>query len=463
MKPISDFFRISKRPLYLTIPLLLILIILAIWHIRYRSQTTVTFGPSENKMRKAIEGYTDQFYYGQRDTITFYIRNQAPKGKGILRKITAPYQYRTFDTFAFEKIKQPLHKQQATQGCQWAPFLSLPLKSQYSAGYYNLHLTNQQDTTNITFLIGAEEKKPEIAILAPVSTWVAYNNWGGKSLYQNNLDSHDVYTVSANRPLTSLNYNRRRERQSIHVEANIFNWFNQFYEASLFPDYALEKLPRGLKEAEILVLAYHCEYFTTEMYNNLQQLVKDQGKALISLGGNQIYWKAQWHNNYAQLECHKDLTLFQDWSFGGTWKHNLRSEAGFLGVRYSPAGLHTYAPYQVKKPGHWLFNGTGVKRGAVFGRKGINKYPLSGYEMDKTTYQSPNDVTVVAKGLNPKEGRYKKICANKTDNKGGGTLAIRALSENHAILATGSIQSGSGLGVDSVFTKVIQNFVTRYK
>ena len=73
-------------------------------------------------------------------------------------------------------------------------------------------------------------------------------------------------------------------------------------------------------------------------------------------------------------------------------------------------------------------------------RNGINQLGLSGLETDKITRSSKRYVTLIAKGQNP--------------NNGGADLIIKELG-NNAILSTGSIQSGSGLGVDSVFTKII--------
>lgn len=448
--------------------LILICLVIFTWFYRYRWAQIVSYNHSAQMEPTSIEGYMDKHQYSEEDTATLFIRSANNKGTGVLRRISAPYQYQNMDTFHFGKIEQPLNDYQASNGCDWSPVMELPIKSKLKPGYYNILLTNQTDTSNITFLVNDPDQKADIVVLSPTSTWVAYNKWGGKSLYSNGIDSSDVYFVAANRPNTALNYTKRRRKQSIHVEAQIFNWFDQNYNAALLPDYALERMHPQLKKADIIVLAYHCEYFSEKMYDNLEKLVYKKEKSLLALGGNQIYIKVQWNNNYSQMECHKDLTFFKNqWELGGNWRNNFRSEALFLGGRYTPSGLHTFAPYKVKKPNHWLFDGLNLEKGDLFGKRGINKYPLSGYETDKPTIFSKWNITKVAKGLNPKEGApnaiFKGEEARNTDNRGGAVMTLKRTRKENGILNTASIQSGAGLGADSVFTGIIQNFVEKFK
>ena len=127
----------------------------------------------------------------------------------------------------------------------------------------------------------------KITLLAPTSTWVAYNAWGGKSLYDNIIDSSNVYFVSTNRPNTLL----VGGKHDINVEANIFNWFEKEYDINIYPDNILDQYPNILDDSEIIILSYHCEYISAKTYNKLKELIEEDGKSLISIGGNQIYWK----------------------------------------------------------------------------------------------------------------------------------------------------------------------------
>ena len=48
------------------------------------------------------------------------------------------------------------------------------------------------------------------------------------------------------------------------------------------------------------------------------------------------------------------------------------SEANLLGVVYSDTGIMTAAPYQVIDATHWIFQGTGLVPGDVFGRESLH-------------------------------------------------------------------------------------------
>lgn len=448
-----------------TLSLIAGLVFIITWFYLYRFDWLITFKSTPWMQPASIEGYTDKLHYYKGDTATFYIRSAFSSGNGILRKVTGPYAYDTLNQYFFGKIQQPIGKDPAVSGAGWDQTFRLPITDSFSPGIYSLHLSNKKDTTNITFTIGQRQSKPEVAILLPVTTWVAYNQWGSKSLYVNGMDSSKVYHVSTQRPMTSLNYGRKRERHSVHVQANILNWFQKRYQTTVLPDYSLETMPQSLRKADVIVLAYHCEYFSKAMYNNLEAQVYDNNTSLISLGGNQVYWKVRWNRNYSRLTCRKDLTFFDNsWSYGGLWRHHLRPEARLLGVQYTPAGIGTYAPYQVKAPEHWLFKGTGVDKGDRFGRQGINDYPICGDETDKTTWFTPSGTVTLAKGLNPQSAPELATFNDQPEwnGKGGGSMVFRSLNEQTGILSTGSIHSGSGLGKDSVFTAVIDQFMERY-
>lgn len=435
------------------------------WFYTYRFEWIIDFEKTPLMEKQPIEGYTDKLHYTKSDTVCLYIRSESAAGQGVLRRVSGPYNFEALRQFSFGKISQHTKPDPAVAGCSWDKTTQFRIPDTFKSGIYNLQLTSKRDTSHITFSIGTEQKKPEVAVLLPTSTWVAYNQWGGKSLYVNGIDSSKVYNVSAHRPMTALNYGQKRRLHSVPVQANICSWFQKQYKTAILPDYSLEAMPKSLQEADAVVLAYHCEYFSAKMYNNLKAMVNQQNTSLISLGANQVYWKVRWHDNFTRMECHKDLTCFEDsWSLGGMWKHNLRPESSFLGVRYNDAGMGTYAPYEVKSPGHWLFEGASITEGELFGKQGINHYPICGDETDQTNLFTPSDAKVIAKGLNPKNGPIRSIYQNNPswEGKGGGDMVFRPINDEVGILATGAIHSGAGLGNDAVMDMVISNFINRY-
>jgi hypothetical protein len=126
--------------------------------------------------------------------------------------------------------------------------------------------------------------------------------------------------------------------------------------------------------------------------------------------------------------------------------------------------MHTFAPYKlVVSNAHWLLHGTNIESGDLFGMTGMGGKPISGAETDKA---SAGDRTeIIAHGMN---------CANEStgtiydphnplwNGSGGGDMTLTILPNGAGVLNTASIQSGAGLGIDPVFTKIVENFIERF-
>jgi N,N-dimethylformamidase len=127
------------------------------------------------------------------------------------------------------------------------------------------------------------------------------------------------------------------------------------------------------------------------------------------------------------------------------------SEANLLGVVFTFAGIMTGAPYQVKDVSHWCFEGTGLNNGDTFGEKSLHeRIPggASGHETDKISSQSPSNVQLLAKGLNPDEG--------------GAEIVIHEPSGGGAVFSVGSICWPSSVLVDESVSKITENVIRRF-
>jgi len=429
--------------------LLFTLAVLANYY-RYRFIPLVHVGEIDNVTFNGTEGYTDKLSYNLLDTIFISIKAQH-NGKAYISKLDV--KNCIIDSILINPTRQNLNDSLSEYGCNWKVTNFIVLDSKYTPGYYSIEYKSNSNVVYSNFII-ENHSKSKIAILAPISTWVAYNDWGGKSLYWNYFEPKTVYNVSTKRPFTEpIN----------KAESNIANFFIDNYNASLIPDFYLENEMELLNKYDIIVLSYHCEYFSSKMYDNLKLLIEKQEKSLISLGANQIYWKTKWNDNHTVMECRKDLTSFDDYGFdyGGMWRHHFnKSEHNLLGVRFTEVGMHSYAPYEIKSHEHWIFDGLDVKKESVFGINGINNLPISGAETDKFVSLKSN-MTLLAKGLNCTNlnGKYNSIDDNCELNAGADFIIIE--NKNNCILSTGSIESGAGLGYDNTFTRMITNFVLK--
>jgi hypothetical protein len=131
----------------------------------------------------------------------------------------------------------------------------------------------------------------------------------------------------------------------------------------------------------------------------------------------------------------------------------VESEANLLGVVYSDAGAMTVAPYEVIEPGHWIFAGTGLKRGDRFGTRILHQRygdGASGHETDKLSPSSPKNALLLAKGLNPDDG--------------GAHLVYFETASGGAVFSVGSITYPTALLCDppcsTITANVIQHFLS---
>src|SRR5262249_32536417 len=122
------------------------------------------------------------------------------------------------------------------------------------------------------------------------------------------------------------------------------------------------------------------------------------------------------------------------------------SEANLLGVVFTPSGIMTAAPYRVVDDAHWIFAGTGLRNGDLFGTKSLHERcpgGASGHETDKLSASSPPQARVLAKGTNPDNGGAEMVCF---DTPSGG-----------AVFSAGSICYISSLWVDDGVSSVTAN------
>src|SRR5262249_52761606 len=99
---------------------------------------------------------------------------------------------------------------------------------------------------------------------------------------------------------------------------------------------------------------------------------------------------------------------------------------------------------------HWIFAGTGLRRGDFFGTKILHQRygdGASGHETDKVSASSPKNAQVLARGLNPDQGGAEIVYF---ETPGGG-----------AVFSAGSITYPSALLCDPPTSTITANVVDR--
>jgi N,N-dimethylformamidase len=370
------------------------------------------------------------------------------------------------------------------------------------SGLYYLHAKGEQTGTFFSFPWVVAPAKPSapIAVLASTNTWLAYNNFGGRSNYINAHRLPDVPVVNARQDLIRYTHagsfnvwgfaddeylplaferpelgNVVREDEEVTdpiagrltngmapAEWRLLGWLER--EGFAYDYYAESHLHSGaldLDRYRILIISVHPEYWSREMYLRVKDWVWNRGGKLIYLGGNGLNCEVEFlDDTRLRFKTHLASTggslgmvdpnnpeVFLDSRMART----LESEASLLGVVCTDSGIMTAAPYRVIQPEHWAFAGTGLREGDIFGRNSLQERVsggASGHETDKMSPHSPPGTELLAKGLNCDDG--------------GAEIVHYETASGGAVFSVGSITYVPCLLVDEAISRITSNVVTRF-
>ena len=407
--------------------------------------------PLEN--RHPIEGYAHRISVAAGSCLPLYIH--APSGSyslEVLRYGAAeetllrdpcvaghPQHYRA-DAFA--------------NGARWRRSYTLAIGAAWRSGLYSVRLSAPGGPGFELAFIVRNPRPPAaggLAVLASTNTWQAYNNWGGASIYVNDIDDglkrRDAFIVHSQRPnpaaspLEGPGHLARGERYVLGwLEKNNIGY-------DLLADLDLHETPGLLDPYQTLLINTHSEYWTEAMYKALERF-QGRGGNLIYLSGNGLYWKALIRGQRMEVRSdHSAHTLASE--AGGRWRALGRPEWRMIGIGFTKAGSRSrYRPYRVLAAEHWIFEHTGVRAGDLIGTKGFNG-AASGWEIDKLDRAGrPPGLVRLAKGTN----RWGS----------GADMVYFPHAGGGAVFSAGSITFGGSLAVDPVLSRMLLNVIARF-
>jgi hypothetical protein len=425
---------------------------LAVGMFRLRTSTLAPDRLEQNQ--HAIEGYSDRISVFAGEPLPLFVH--APLQRFALTVIRRGARDQVM--LNVDKIAgKPQHyaANAYERGADWEPSFTLEVGPDWPSGMYVARVSDSSGAAfDITFIV----KKPKhqgaagLAVLASTNTWLAYNAWGGASLYRydipDGLGKPDVFKVHMQRPNPAA-WEAGDDGHLANAEKHVLRWLEENGIAyDLYADTDLHDDPDLLLQYPTLLINTHSEYWTDPMYSGLENFL-DAGGNLVYLSGNGLYWKAEIHDQQLEVR-HNNTSHSFSGEAGGRWRDCGRPEAKVLGVRFTWAGRRsTGKPYKVISPRHWIFDGTGVEKGSLIGQSGLNMGGASGWELDKIDHRNkPPGLVHLAKGTN--HGRSGADMTYFTHAGGGGVFSV------------GSITFGGSLVTDPVLGQMLRNVFARF-
>jgi len=241
----------------------------------------------------------------------------------------------------------------------------------------------------VPLIVRSKSAAGRVLLMHGVATWQAYNLWGGYSLYQGPDGSYDTRSlvVSFDRPYDDVG----AEKFLVYERAAVVLAERLRLPVAYTTGIDVHNDPSVLDGAHAALSLGHDEYWTPEQRKHVTT-ARDAGTNLAFLGANTCFRRIRFEPTSLgadrNVTCYKtsyerDPLYGQDNALVTT---DFRAdpapdpESSMTGVLYE--GYPTDAPYVVVNADHWLYKGTGVRRGDSFDH-------LVGVEYDRVTPGSP--------------------------------------------------------------------------
>jgi hypothetical protein len=331
----------------------------------------------------AIEGYTSHTSVAAGDKIGFHVDNTPKKKDPRVRLTLERLGARPLGFSAtFEAFHHPTPADAFAVGCGWPRAYTLDVPAHWPSGFYAATLTNADgEGTTLHFVVRARVpgSSAKILLAIPVTTFQAYNEWGGNSLY--GTPAHErSRRVSFNRP-GGTGPGRPAKLLAFLSERRV--------AVELCTSIDLHEDPRLLESYRLFISSGHDEYWTREMRDHVERFVSDGGNAAF-FSGDVCFWQARLEDGGRTLVCYRDaledpLLGVDDSRVTVRWATPPvnRPENTMTGVgsragagNWLVEGAWRSAEYTVNFPEHWVFEGTGLTLGQTFARGSV------GYETD---------------------------------------------------------------------------------
>jgi hypothetical protein len=222
-------------------------------------------------------------------------------------------------------------------------------------------------------------------VQASVNTWEAYNNWGGKSLY--NYNSSKVIVPASNNPAAAMvSFNRpfNNAIDVFHWEYNRVRFLERLgYDVTYQTDVDTDRNPGSLLQHRLDIVSGHDEYWSRAMRDGYEA-ARAAGVNLAFLGGNIGYWQNRYANSDRTLVEYRTAALDPnpvalDKTVQFAQPPVNRPECQLLGVGYAGASYPYDPPRSYGVPAAALANpwfaGTGLTAGSLL-------FDTVGYEWD---------------------------------------------------------------------------------
>jgi hypothetical protein len=195
----------------------------------------------------------------------------------------------------------------------WSVSASWVVPADAVSGIYFARLVREDSAggaSHVMFVVRDDDGRSELLFQTSDTTWQAYNQYGGNSLYTGGPAGR-AYKVSYNRPFTTRQY--APEDWVFNAEYPMVRWLERNgYDVSYFTGVDSQRLGDEILEHETFLSVGHDEYWSGGQRANVEA-ARAAGVNLAFFSGNEVFWKTRWEPSInASAGANRTLVSFKE-------------------------------------------------------------------------------------------------------------------------------------------------------
>jgi hypothetical protein len=343
------------------------------WQLQFTSfDTPVTMAsyPMVRYLRSvAIEGYATKTSLLPGESLDFKVSMRNP-GKFFIDIYRMGYygglggrHMTRLGSFTGRRQEDPLMTIERLRECKWESATTFTVPKDWPSGVYLGKLSIDEPFGKQSYVIFVVKEHRKSDVLCQVSdlTWQSYNKWPFRDSMYDSGNTAVWYTgpnvrVSFDRPYSK--YGQLFDAplsvgsgEYLLWEHPMTYWLEQAgYDVTYCSNLDLHFDPQVLDLTKVFLSIGHDEYWTREMFDAAIK-ARDNGLSLAFFSGNAVGGHVQLYDSFdgkpGRAFARASQTLFGD-------------EEKLMGLTSYGVG---FGDWVVKNPGHWVYEGTGLKAG----------------------------------------------------------------------------------------------------
>ena len=333
-----------------------------------------------------IEGYCSRTSVRAGESISFHVSTN-PASPFTLDIYRMGYyggaggkQVTTLGPFKGQTQSDPPIGKNRLRDCQWSPCATIKIPGDWVSGVYvgKLTVEREQLQSYVIFIV-RDDRHADFIFQCSDTTWQAYNRWPSQfALYDDGKDQWywgAGVDVSFNRP-----YGKYCQILDAPLSTGSGEWFlwefplaywleSQGYDVTYISNLDTHADPKGLLRAKGFLSVGHDDYYSIEMFQNLQKAIAG-GLNVAFLSGNTCCGRINPRPDtrgaanriFGRIGVFGPPGGMRDFVAMKSLPHE-RPYANELVGAHSTGEVTGGADWICSQPDHWIFEGTGMKRG----------------------------------------------------------------------------------------------------